>query len=87
MKVVVELGRTVPDSESRAKQTCTSIFALSFVVLTRLLMTIEPPARVAFPELLQSPRYVGRPDEPDNWTREKYIPQIGQNRTSVLKTF
>ena len=48
------------------KQTCNSILALSFVFLVICLRLMSAPVKVAFPDELQSPIYVGRPGVPVN---------------------
>ena len=48
------------------KQTCNSILALSFVFLVICFRLMSAPVRVAFPDELQSPIYVGRPGVPVN---------------------
>ena len=55
----------------KRQQTCNSILALSFVFLAICLRLISAPVRVAFPEELQSPMYVGRPGVPINYNTRK----------------
>lgn len=54
----------------KQQQTCNSILALSFVFLVICFRLISAPVRLAFPDELQSPIYVGRPGVPISCNRE-----------------
>ena len=59
------LSKRIPASGNKIKiHTCSSIFAFSLVSLVICFRQMSAPVRVALPEELQSPLYVGKLGRP-----------------------
>ena len=59
------LTKRIPASGNKIKIcTCSSIFAFSLVSLVKCFRQMSAPVRVALPEELQSPLYVGKLGRP-----------------------